>query len=102
MESLEHSDYSARGLRDGRIFDEESPPYGIGLVALGKRPGLLGPGGGISEEFSLEIMIGQKLVDAPQPELAESGSKQVRVKCDNLGGPEQVPHRRKNPPFRAK
>ena len=54
-----HGDYPARGFRDGRIFDEERPPYGIGLVALGERPVLRGFGVGRSEEFSFEIMIGQ-------------------------------------------
>src|SRR6267143_552906 len=96
MKSLEHGDYPARGFRDGSIFDEERPPYGIGLIALGERPVLLGRGVGRSEEFSFEIMIGQQLVDAPQPELAECRSKQVRVNVDELRGREHILHSRRN------
>src|SRR5216683_3958267 len=96
LESLEHGDYPARGFREGSIFDEESPPYGIGLIALGERPVLLGPGVARSEEFSFEIMIGQQLVDAPQPELAECRSKQVRVNVDELRAREHILHSRGN------
>ena len=59
LEGFEHGDHPARGFRNRRIFNEKSPPYDIGLFALGKRPVLLGPGVGRSEEFSFEIMIGQ-------------------------------------------
>src|SRR6267142_7048199 len=96
LKSLQDGDHAAGSFGDGRVFDEQSAPNNIGFISFGECPVVFGSHVRIAKEFGFEVVIGQKLINSPQTQIAESGSKQMSVNVNERYGRQDLLNRRGN------
>ncbi len=87
---IEHGDHAAGGFGERRVIEEEGLPDDVGARWFVQREILAGRDGVEAEELGFEVVIREKFVDAPQPEVAEFRGEEVGVDVDEFGGVENL------------
>src|SRR6266849_10865696 len=82
--SAQNRDNTAGGFGNRAVFEEQRLPDSIGALGFRKPPVFFGSENRAAKELRFQIVIGQELVNPPQPKFAERWRKQVGANINNL------------------